>query len=394
MEGLDLALLQEPWLHGGKIAGLKPQQGKLLYDAKGETPRACIVYGNEVNCTLIPDLCSGDFVTGILTASTEEGSKRWLVCSAYFAGEKVFRPGIVEDVITYSRRENLHLILGCDANAHHLAWGSTNINSRGESLLQFILSMGLEIANIGNKPTFVTATRKEVLDVTLCSEKTYDTIKNWHVSEEPSCSDHRHIRFDLITSTRMVARFRNPRETDWEGYRGSLEKSLEGGIGTIKDTDDLELTVETVRGAVLAAYQENCPEREKKGKKNTPWWNEHLQKLRADVRRLFNKAKFNQDWAIYREKLTQYNKEIRKAKRDSWRKFCEEVEQAPACSRIHKVLAKDGIVNQVGLLKKDDETYVETLEESLIMLTKCVSCRHIMDGMNLDISNLNSSRWV
>jgi hypothetical protein len=55
--------------------------------------------------------------------------------------------------------------MGCDDNTHHTVWGSTNTNQRGESLLG-LMANNLTIANQGNKPTFVTAVRKEVLDVT------------------------------------------------------------------------------------------------------------------------------------------------------------------------------------------------------------------------------------
>ncbi|KAG5896157.1 hypothetical protein JTB14_015860 [Gonioctena quinquepunctata] len=58
------------------------------------------------------------------------------------------------------------------------------------SLLDFILTNRLLIANVRNKPTFVTATRKEVLDISLSSEKACDNIANRHVTEKPPCSDH------------------------------------------------------------------------------------------------------------------------------------------------------------------------------------------------------------
>jgi hypothetical protein len=43
------------------------------------------------------------------------------------------------------RAEGTHLVIGCDANAHHTSWGSTNINNRGESLFNFIMANGLDI---------------------------------------------------------------------------------------------------------------------------------------------------------------------------------------------------------------------------------------------------------
>lgn len=63
--------------------------------------------------------------------------------------------------------------------------------------------------------------------------------------------------------------------------------------------------------------------------------NKNLEKLQAEVRRLFDKATSDNTWAIYKSKLMQYNKEISKAKRDSWGKFSEELQETLSCPRIH-----------------------------------------------------------
>jgi hypothetical protein len=77
---------------------------------------------------------------------------------------------VVQQLLQYSTRCGSQLILGCDANAHHTVWGSTNTNQGGESLLGFITANNLTIANQGNKPTFITAVRKEVFDVTTTTQ--------------------------------------------------------------------------------------------------------------------------------------------------------------------------------------------------------------------------------
>jgi hypothetical protein len=46
----------------------------------------------------------------------------------------------------------------------------------------------------------------------------------------------------------------------------------------------------------------------------TPWWNKKSSWLRAKTRKLFNTAKRTGQWDTYKEILTSYNKEIRKAK--------------------------------------------------------------------------------
>ena len=56
--------------------------------------------------------------------------------------------------------------MGCDANAQHTVWDSTDINARGEDLFSFIAGSDLEVANVSNEPTFRNALRGEVLDLT------------------------------------------------------------------------------------------------------------------------------------------------------------------------------------------------------------------------------------
>ena len=89
------------------------------------------------------------------------------------------------------RADGTHLIIGCDVNAHHTSWGSADINNRGESLFNYIMANGLDIMNKGNRPTFVTTNRQEVIDVTIATLHAGNFIKDWYVSEEVNCSDHR-----------------------------------------------------------------------------------------------------------------------------------------------------------------------------------------------------------
>jgi len=55
----------------------------------------------------------------------------------------------------------------------------------------------LDIMNRGNKPTFFTSNRQEVIDITIATVYVGNCIKDWHVTEEVSCSDHRYIRFTV-----------------------------------------------------------------------------------------------------------------------------------------------------------------------------------------------------
>jgi hypothetical protein len=37
-----------------------------------------------------------------------------------------------------------------------------------------------------------------------------------------------------------------------------------------------------------------------------------------------------------------YNKALRQANTEQWRRHCEEIEKAPDCARMHRILSKDG----------------------------------------------------
>jgi hypothetical protein len=65
----------------------------------------------------------------------------------------------------------MQLITGYDANAHHIIWGSTDINPWGECLTEYVVRTDLNIVNQGNDPTFVISKRKEVRDLTLTTDK-------------------------------------------------------------------------------------------------------------------------------------------------------------------------------------------------------------------------------
>ena len=65
------------------------------------------------------------------------------------------------DTVNFAHSKEMDIVIGCDANAHHLLWGSTNDNNRGESFLNYLSTTYLFVVNKGNKPTFINKNRKE-----------------------------------------------------------------------------------------------------------------------------------------------------------------------------------------------------------------------------------------
>jgi hypothetical protein len=243
--------------------------------------------------------------------------------------------------------------VGCDSNAHHTAWGSTNCNGRGEALIEFLDSSNLEILNRGNEATFSNALRQEVIDITLGSFQLLERITGWEVSSEPSLSDHRHILFTLQGSL-PVTLVRDPRSTNWGSFRGALgEKLGRGPEVDMKDRAGMGLAVHWIQEALTSAYEENCPLRPARRGKKTLRWTTELETLRREVRRLFNRCrKYNNahSWELYRETQRRYRKEVRKASKETWRTFCNSVNELPKAARLHRALSKDPAVRLESLV--------------------------------------------
>jgi hypothetical protein len=210
-KGIDMAVIQEPWYCNACIRGLNIP-GYLLFSVNGaDRPRACILTRIET-AWMLPGFSCGDLVAVLINYNEEGVERRLVICSAYLPYDSEDPPlsKEFEDLMCYCEKENLYLAVGCDSNAHHSAWGSTNCNSRGEALTEFRNTTSLEILNRGNEPTFCSGGRLEVIDITLGSLRLLENIIGWEVSSETSLSDHRHILF-ISWGSIPVRLIRNPR---------------------------------------------------------------------------------------------------------------------------------------------------------------------------------------
>jgi hypothetical protein len=89
------------------------------------------------------------------------------------------------------------VIIGADSNSHSELWGCSENNGRGTAFEEFICSEDLNVCNTGCKLTFKTFKASSIIDVTLVHFSRYDMIKEWQVSDDNFCSDHKCIQFQM-----------------------------------------------------------------------------------------------------------------------------------------------------------------------------------------------------
>lgn len=139
---IGVGLLQEPWVHGGKVRGLPTDTCKLIYKIDCEKPRAALLLHTNIAFVSVPEFTTADLATAIVEIPTENGKRHIVMASAYLPGDAGDHPPTeeVRRLVDWCKKRKKYLILGCDANAHHSIWGSTDINNRGKELLDFIVS--------------------------------------------------------------------------------------------------------------------------------------------------------------------------------------------------------------------------------------------------------------
>ncbi|CAF4919851.1 unnamed protein product [Pieris macdunnoughi] len=302
-----------------------------------------------------------------------------VLASAYLPGdEDVPTPelGLLAD---YCEREKLELIIAADSNAHHTLWGNANTNTRGEDMLNFILSNNLILANNGSKPTFINARSQTIIDLTMVTAGLSDHIQDWHVSNELSCSDHRWIRFAIKGELPKPQPRRIPRRTDLVKFYRLISSEVDKlSIPTTINIQDIDIHVNNLTSLLLTSYERSCPLTIPRWGGRHNWWCPELERHRRKVRKLFNRAvntRLPTDWDKYTVARRRFKKLLRTRKLECWRHFCTSIETNNQATRVKSCLSREPN-HSIGCLKKPDNSFTKTDSETceLLLATHFPGC--------------------
>ncbi len=364
-----VALIQEPWIRGTTVMGFG--RAGQLFHTPGVEPRACIVAANNLSVWFLPNLSDRDCASA--QVQMEDGSLI-VIASVYMTHEDgLDLPSpTLRRLTTHCEDENLPLLIGCDANAHHQAWGSTDTNRRGEILLDYVIAKDLVVENEGNSPTFVTSTRKEVLDITLSNLSMSRHTADWKVEDKDSFSDHRIISMKLLATPQKETKlFRPVRKIN----RSSFLTLLSGGVQRMSTEEpttpsSLEERAGKLTRTVQRAFKAATPLVSVKINGRSPGWSDELTQMKREVRRLYKLLYRNEDpqrRAEYLRARRRYQSELRKVKRGAWREFCEQTESLPDTARLQRMLSKTNMSCQ-SMLRRQDGSYTTVPNEVLSCL--------------------------
>jgi hypothetical protein len=91
-------------------------------------PRSCIFVRNTVHAFPLSELCPRDVTTARVTYIRGQSKREPIVTSAYrhYDSDEPPTSEGLQEVVDYCSRNKLQLIVGCDANAHHIVGCDAN----------------------------------------------------------------------------------------------------------------------------------------------------------------------------------------------------------------------------------------------------------------------------
>jgi len=241
-------------------------------------------------------------------------------------------------------------LIGADLNAHSIIWSYPSEDSRGEQVLDFILANNLFLMNSQySPPTFINKHQQGWPDLTLVTNPNMANVTTWEVLDDETLSDHKYIKITLNckTSTFQFKRFK----TKFGGHGKfchllkPLIPDLSHTISTCNNTADLERATISLQKAITSCCSSSFKLKTQSYETRTPtWWSQTLQMERKQLRALRRRYQSSSSpekekyYKIYKAKRAAYFKQIRLAKKKTWKEFCSSAKDP--YGKIYKVVFK------------------------------------------------------
>lgn len=131
-DGVDIALIQEPWQKKGKVMGLHMPGYTTISPPFDVKVRTCIVLKHNLNYLFLLHLSCPDLTAVSIEVEYTSRVRVLLFPSAYLPYDSQTLPPWEALICLVQHCSNLHidLVVGADANAHHICWGSSETNQK------------------------------------------------------------------------------------------------------------------------------------------------------------------------------------------------------------------------------------------------------------------------
>lgn len=349
---VSLYLLQEPYYYKSKLIGIP--RGYVAFGEKDS--RAIIIAHESLNLIYVNEFSSKDMTVCLFET---ESIKRFYI-SMYL---DIHMEPVSSNMITFAdflAESNGNAIFGIDSNAHSSFWNSEDTNSRGQKLEEFILTYNMYVLNEGESATFRTSRFATIIDITLALGAK-DDIHSWNVSEKYFFSDHQMIEFKVegkLPKPKKVS------QINWNLFSKLAEKQRPNYCTWSTNTIDAE--AEKIEFLLKEALNKSTFLKPLK-KKSLKWFTADLQKEKKVVLQLVHKYRTNptaENERNLKSANKTYFKKVRKAKRKSWKEFCDSICSPESMAKLEKVMKAEPRKN-LGMLQYSNGDFTRTPNEAI-----------------------------
>ncbi|XP_035221308.1 uncharacterized protein LOC118194199 [Stegodyphus dumicola] len=289
---IDLVIMQEPYCREGHVASL-PIAWKIY---QKESPTADLAPRVAIACLLQPrmdtpqviKLLHRDYVAILIIFE----NMQFILTSVYSPPTDAIGSTVAHISETSRKFPNTAQVIGGDFNAHHIIWGYSTTNPKGQELEDYyIAANNLQLHNTTNAPpTFDNSYNQGWPDLTISTYDIANNIHSWHVSDSESCSDHKYVEFTIQTDTTIsiIKRYRLP---------GNKVRQLTQAFTRLLQAKELQLEscnnsehLDSLAQGLLEELNEICqqilPLRTTKKLQGISWWTGELRQQRQKCRAL------------------------------------------------------------------------------------------------------------
>lgn len=386
----EILLGQEPYFHKNKLTSV-PDTHKAFSPHNKDSPRVCILVPSELGklTFMMSPFCNRDMIT---IKCNLKNRKNVLLCSMYLAHEPN-KPEIdpdtlkkLTDLTEYAKNSKVPLIIGADSNGHHNLWNSFKRNDkRGCFIADLIDKQALQVANVGNNPTFLNSRgHKSIIDITLTNKSGGNLISDWRVPNTTSLSDHRMITFDIDLGNKWESYARNYKDLDASAFQKAVERRLtekpfKAKIGKFKKSN-IDSSMNYINKILTEAMDEVCPMIKTSHKSKIPWSRDLTdqkrrtkkaknRKIRAHSKNLnIDPEKRDEITEEWKREEKAYKKAIQEADTRSYREYCSGLSNPKKLAKVPKNRRQHW--EELNVLKKATGELTEESEDTLEILAR------------------------
>lgn len=331
-EGIDVALLQEPYTYAGGIRGY----GGYRVVSATEGPWSAVVVRDT---TMTVTKLGGLTTPHVSVAEVCKGREQLYLVSVYCQ----FRDPIdeylrqIENILM--RLAGKNVIVAMDANAKSHMWHAGTTDVEGAKLEDFIMQRGLTVHNREHEPsTYWTTHGESNIDVTLSTRGVGRRTKNWSVKRDWTTSDHGVISFEIVHGEIVQEQQKNKlryclSRADWDIFSLNAERFNFGSRVQVNEGSQVEKLTNEIHKDIEKLCESSLSRRVRRGR-SLPWWTRQLDRLRhgvARARREYQRSRGRGNPEVerrhrenYRTARNNYTKLIRRTKTEHWQNLVRE----------------------------------------------------------------------